>query len=261
LVDQLIRGHRRAGDEVAVVAVDPTSPFSGGAVLGDRIRMHEHALDPGVYIRSMGTRGNQGGLAAATGDVIRLLKAYGFPRILIETVGVGQTEIEIMEHADTTIVVLVPESGDSVQTMKAGVLESADIFVVNKADRPGAGQLASELRGLSHFRRHGVHKADQLDWEIPVLETEAANGKGVNALVEHIGRHRNLLEASGALAQRRMARRRAEFKKRLLAEFHQQLDAVLVSNTFDALVERIDNGGLEPEAAMTALREQLRSRL
>src|SRR5262245_34692501 len=146
LVDRLTTLLRSEGNSVGIIAVDPSSPFSGGAVLGDRIRMQTHTLDPDVFIRSMATRGSLGGLAGATGDVIRLLDAFGFAWIIIETVGVGQTELDIIRQADTTVVALVPESGDSIQAMKAGLMEVADVFVVNKADRPGAHALMAELR-------------------------------------------------------------------------------------------------------------------
>ncbi|MBI1725904.1 MAG: methylmalonyl Co-A mutase-associated GTPase MeaB, partial [Candidatus Rokubacteria bacterium] len=153
LVDRLTARLRAGGAGVGVIAVDPSSPFTGGAVLGDRIRMQAHTLDPDVFIRSMATRGSLGGLAAATGDVIKLLDAFGKQWILIETVGVGQTELDIIKQADTTVVVLVPESGDAIQTMKAGLMEVADIFVVNKADRDGATPLMTEVRFMVHLHR------------------------------------------------------------------------------------------------------------
>src|SRR5262245_26737287 len=152
LLAALASAYRRAGEEVGVVAVDPTSPFSGGALLGDRIRMNDLATDPGIFIRSMATRGSLGGLATTTREVIDLMDAFGLARVLVETVGVGQTELEITGAADTVVVVLVPESGDAIQTMKAGLMEIADIFVVNKADRPGADRLMTEIRMAVHLR-------------------------------------------------------------------------------------------------------------
>jgi LAO/AO transport system kinase len=236
LLAAVAAAYRRAGDEVGVVAVDPTSPFSGGALLGDRIRMNDLATDPGIFIRSMATRGSLGGLATTTREVIDLMDAFGIARLLVETVGVGQTELEITGAADTVVVVLVPESGDGVQAMKAGLMEIADIFVVNKSDRPGADRLITELRTALHLRagdamqnvpaHHGVDHKEAArtkgargerprararvvspdGWEIPVLKTVAQSGEGVDALIEAIDRHRAHLEASGLLEVRRRTR-------------------------------------------------------
>src|SRR3989338_5753690 len=164
LVDKLIQHFRKEKKEVGVIAIDPSSPFSGGAILGDRIRMQSHATDKGVFIRSLGSRGSHGGLSKATKEIVRLYDAAGFDIVIIETVGVGQTELDIMEIADTTLVVLVPESGDTVQTMKAGLMEIADIFIVNKADRDGAELLASELKEMIHFTSGGKN-----GWLQPVI--------------------------------------------------------------------------------------------
>ena len=174
LVDKLIGIYRSEGLKVGVVAIDPSSPFTGGAVLGDRIRMMDHGGDDGVFIRSLGSRGSHGGLSRATRDVVLLMDAFGFDVILIETVGVGQTELDIMAVADTTVVVLVPESGDTIQTMKAGLMEIADVFVVNKADREGADRIYAELASLSHLFSHV---------QIPVFKTEAIHKKGIEELV------------------------------------------------------------------------------
>jgi len=219
LVDRLTARLRAEGASVGVIAVDPSSPFTGGAVLGDRIRMQAHTLDPGVFIRSMATRGSLGGLAAATGDVIKLMDAFGFPWILIETVGVGQTELDIVRQADTTVVILVPESGDSIQAMKAGLMEVADIFVVNKADRDGAHALMAELRFSAHLHYSSSVSAKDIEWEIPVLAAQATNDVGVVELLEEIKRHRRALEEAGALEKRRQARRRAELRTLLVEEF------------------------------------------
>jgi LAO/AO transport system kinase len=219
LVDRLTARLRAEGASVGVIAVDPSSPFTGGAVLGDRIRMQAHTLDPGVFIRSMATRGSLGGLAAATGDVIKLMDAFGFPWILIETVGVGQTELDIVRQADTTVVILVPESGDSVQAMKAGLMEVADIFVVNKADRDGAHALMAELRFSAHLHYSSSVSAKDIEWEIPVLAAQATNDVGVAELLGEIKRHRHALEEAGALEKRRQARRRAELRTLLVEEF------------------------------------------
>ncbi len=219
LVDRLTARLRAEGASVGVIAVDPSSPFTGGAVLGDRIRMQAHTLDPGVFIRSMATRGSLGGLAAATGDVIKLMDAFGFPWILIETVGVGQTELDIVRQADTTVVILVPESGDSIQAMKAGLMEVADIFVVNKADRDGAHALMAELRFSAHLHYSSSVSAKDIEWEIPVLAAQATNDVGVAELLGEIKRHRRALEEAGALEKRRQARRRAELRTLLVEEF------------------------------------------
>ncbi len=231
----LIERLRDRGETVGVIAVDPTSPYTGGALLGDRIRMNEVAQDEGVFIRSMATRGALGGLAAATREIMDVLAAYGFDVIIVETVGVGQSELDIAAAADTTAVVLVPESGDSIQTMKAGLMEAADLFVVNKADRPGAPRLAKEVEMMLHLRlgeamrnvpvHHGVKlkgarerakakvkakaKAkveDAQTWAIPVLLTSAEKGEGMDELVERLDDHADWLRSSGELARRRRAR-------------------------------------------------------
>ncbi|HSF05769.1 MAG TPA: methylmalonyl Co-A mutase-associated GTPase MeaB, partial [Methylomirabilota bacterium] len=216
IADRLIALIRARGETVGVIAVDPSSPFTGGAVLGDRIRMQAHALDAGVFIRSMATRGAFGGLARATGDALKLLAAFGLQWILVETVGVGQTELDIMKLADTTIVVLVPESGDAIQTMKAGLLEAADVFVVNKADRSGADALVAELRFAAHLQHTSSGGPRDIDWEIPVLATEAQHDRGVAELLEAVERHRATLQTAGALETRRRNRRRQEFRRLLV---------------------------------------------
>lgn len=230
VTERLVQAFRAAGDRVAVVAVDPSSPFSGGALLGDRIRMESVALDPGVYIRSMASRGSLGGLATSTSEVCDVLDAGGFDRILIETVGVGQSELDVATMADTTVLVLVPESGDGIQALKSGVMEIADLFVVNKADRPGADRLAREIEITLGIRRgnaftripahHGVQlkpaeprpvaKDDAATWHQPVLSTAATKGEGTQVLVDGLNRHRAWMAAQGELAvrrRRRMARR------------------------------------------------------
>ncbi len=230
---QMAKAYREAGLTVGVVAVDPTSPFTGGALLGDRVRMESVALDPGVFIRSMATRGSLGGLSSATRDVCDVLDAFGFDRILIETVGVGQSELEIAHTADTSVVILVPESGDSIQTMKAGLMEIADIFVVNKADRTGADRVVHDLELMLGLRsgatmknmpaHHGVElkaqnparqarelaaKSDAERWTPPVLKTVANQGNGVSELIEALDRHFVYLDGSGALRERRRQRLR-----------------------------------------------------
>ncbi len=226
LASGLVQAFRERGEEVAVVAVDPTSPFSGGALLGDRIRMGDHALDSGVFIRSMATRGSLGGLAGNTRQVVELLDAFGFPNIIVETVGVGQTELEISSAADTVAVVLVPESGDGVQAMKAGLMEIADIFVVNKSDRIGADRLVREIRQALALRsggapmgdagHHGAIAAAQAHaaspgeengvWGTPVLKTSAGRGEGIQEFVAALLKHRAHLIESGEMRTRRRER-------------------------------------------------------
>lgn len=226
LTERLIRSFRGVGLKVAVVAVDPTSPFSGGALLGDRIRMETASTDPGVFIRSMATRGSIGGLATTTEEVCDVLEAFGFERILIETVGVGQTELDVARSAETTVLVLVPESGDGIQTLKAGVMEVADVYVINKADRPGAEKMQREIeimlgiRRGNAYRHVGAHHGPDgrsggrpdanptapPTWEPVVLQTVAPKGEGIPALIEALDRHRAYLEASGRLALRRRER-------------------------------------------------------
>jgi LAO/AO transport system kinase len=235
LLERLVTAYRSAGLKVAVVAVDPTSPFSGGALLGDRIRMESVALDQGVYIRSMATRSSLGGLATTTREVCDLLDAAGFDRILVETVGVGQSELDVARMADSTVLVLVPESGDGIQTLKSGIMEIADIFVINKADRSGADKLRQEIEVTLGIRRgnafrnmpahHGVASgaAGRRDrvaerrksgkaiegegvWDHPVLLTAAAKGEGISDLVQALDRHHEYLQHSGDLDQRRRRR-------------------------------------------------------
>ena len=204
LIAELANLCRARDEQVGVVAVDPTSPISGGALLGDRIRMNDLASDGGIFIRSMATRGSLGGLAATSKEVIDLMDAFGLTPLLIETVGVGQTELEITGAADTVVVVLVPESGDGIQAMKAGLMEIADIFVVNKADRPGADHVLNDLRGALHLRAGKT--LDPAQWAIPVLKTVAQTGEGVPELLDAIDRHRVHLEESGELGVRRRGR-------------------------------------------------------
>ena len=222
LVERLFKAYRASGLSVAVVAVDPTSPFTGGALLGDRIRMESVALDQGVFIRSMASRGSLGGLATTTREVCDVLDAARFDRILVETVGVGQSELDVARMADSTLLVLVPESGDGIQTLKSGVMEIADIFVVNKADRPGAEKLRQEIEITLGIRRgnayrhvpahHGpTHRGpaqapEGRGWEQPVLLAAAARGEGTDAVVDALDRHYGWLEQSGELARRRRRR-------------------------------------------------------
>lgn len=233
----LVKTYRDAGLKVGVIAVDPTSPFTGGALLGDRVRMESVALDPGVFIRSMATRGSLGGLAAATRETADVLDAFGFDRLLIETVGVGQSELDVARTADSTLLVLVPESGDSIQTLKAGVMEVADVFVVNKADRPGADRLRNDVELMLGLRKgvsfgnvpahHGVdlkrmnparlareaaNAEEAAVWTPPVLSAVAVKNEGIDTIVAALDRHFAYLERSGTLSARRRERMRERVK-------------------------------------------------
>ena len=236
LVTKLTKDYRSRGLTVAVVAVDPTSPFSGGALLGDRVRMNELAGDDGVFIRSMATRGSMGGLAVHTAQVCDVLDAAGFDRILIETVGVGQSELEVAQTADTTAVVLVPESGDAVQAMKAGLMEIADVFVINKADREGADRAAQAIRSALHLR------AQTSDWDIPVHMTIAARAEGVSELVNRFEEHLGWLTETGTLERRRGQRleQRLEtlVREQLWTRFHGAVPAGAWEAAVAALTER-----------------------
>ncbi|HJV54837.1 MAG TPA: methylmalonyl Co-A mutase-associated GTPase MeaB [Methylomirabilota bacterium] len=257
LVDRVTSRLRAQGLAVGVIAVDPSSPFTGGAVLGDRIRMQTHTLDPDVFIRSMATRGSLGGLARATGDVIKLMDAFGFPWIIIETVGVGQTELDIIRQVDTTVVALVPESGDSIQAMKAGLMEVADVFVVNKADRDGAHALMAELRFSVHLHYTSGGGPKDIDWEVPILAAQAANDVGIDELMAQVQRHRAVLEQAGALETRRQARRRAELEALLVEEFTAQVTArVQTDPALGATIDAVTAGRLDPYSAVAQILSQ-----
>jgi LAO/AO transport system kinase len=217
IVDKLTAVIRQQGLTVGIICTDPSSPFSGGAVLGDRIRMQQHYLDEGVFIRSMATRGSHGGLPHSISNVIKLLSAFGKDFILVETVGVGQTELDIMQNADTTVVILTPEAGDTIQTMKAGLLEIADILVVNKADRPGADNLMVELRNMLELPSANTF------WQVPMIAAQAVNNIGIQELYEQIVRHRKTSEETGLLLQRRKKQRRHEFMEAVQNRLHDEL--------------------------------------
>jgi LAO/AO transport system kinase len=253
VVDRFTALLRARGDAVGIVAVDPSSPFTGGAVLGDRIRMQAHALDPGVFIRSMATRGSLGGLARATGEVVKLLSAAGHRWVLIETVGVGQTELDVMKIADTTIVVLVPESGDAIQTMKAGLMEAADVFAVNKADRAGAPALMAELKFAAHLHYASSASRKDVDWEIPVLSLQAQNNVGVAELLADVERHRAALEQSGAFETRRRERARAELEALLMDAFRTRVERGLAAGHLKAVFEEVVAGTRDPYSAAASI--------
>lgn len=252
LVDGLTTLMRQAGETVGIVAVDPSSPFTGGALLGDRIRMTKHYLDRGVFIRSMATRGSHGGLSRATKDVIKLMDAASLDYILVETVGVGQTELDIMGTTDTVLVALVPEAGDGVQVMKAGLMEIADIFVVNKADRDGAQRMMTELSLMLELKysNRPADGTEQSHWRIPVLATQAINGTGLPELLQSIRDHHQSSVTSGELARRRAERRREELIARVEYEVRKRLTAGArtdpeLSRYFDA----VGAGTLDPHSA------------
>ncbi|MEU3838010.1 methylmalonyl Co-A mutase-associated GTPase MeaB [Streptomyces microflavus] len=245
----LVAAYRRAGKRVGVLAVDPSSPFSGGALLGDRIRMADHASDPGVYIRSMATRGHLGGLAWSAPQAIRVLDAAGCDVILVETVGVGQSEVEIASQADTSVVLLAPGMGDGIQAAKAGILEIGDVYVVNKADRDGADATARELNhmlGLGQSRGPG-------DWRPPIVKTVAARGQGTDEVVEALEKHRAWMEEHGVLTERRTARASHEVETIAVTALRERIADLRGDRRLHALAERIVAGDLDPYAAADEL--------
>ncbi|MFI6879716.1 methylmalonyl Co-A mutase-associated GTPase MeaB [Streptomyces sp. NPDC050400] len=249
----LVSAYRRAGKRVGVLAVDPSSPFSGGALLGDRVRMSEHASDPGVYIRSMATRGHLGGLAWAAPQAIRVLDAAGCDVVLVETVGVGQSEVEIASQADTSVVLLAPGMGDGIQAAKAGILEIGDVYVVNKADRDGADATARELNhmlGLGESRAPG-------DWRPPIVKTVAARGEGIDEVVEALEKHRAWMEERGVLAERRAARAAREVETIAVTALRERIGDLSGDRRLGALAERIVAGELDPYRAADELVEGL----
>jgi LAO/AO transport system kinase len=247
LVDRLIATARAAGvAQLGVLAVDPSSPFTGGAILGDRVRMQDHALDAGVYIRSMASRGHLGGLAVAVPEAIRMLAAAGFPLVLIETVGVGQVEVEVAGATDTTVVVLNPKWGDAVQANKAGLLETADIFVINKADRPGAGETRRDLEQMLDLTALG-------DWRPPVLETTASTGEGVDTLWAEMDRHERHLAEQGGLERRRAARLEREFRIVVRARVEREVDRLSTDGEFSGLVQAVAEHRMDPYDAADRL--------
>lgn len=264
LTTLLALAYRALDFRVGIVAVDPTSPFTGGALLGDRIRMEAIATDPGVYIRSMATRGSLGGLATATREVCDVLDGFGIDVILIETVGVGQSELDVARTADTTLVVLVPESGDSIQTLKAGVMEIADVYAVNKADRAGADRLRKDIELMLTMRANSATKdaavqGDTAAWRAPVLRTSAAKAEGISELIDAIDRHREYLEQSGMLR----LRRRRRLRERVMEIVEQQLRQLLWTDSetvswLDDQLPTMETGDVTPFAIAELLRARSR---
>lgn len=247
LVDALTKILRRAGKRVAIVAVDPTSPFTGGALLGDRIRMQDHATDNGVFIRSMATRGSLGGLAPATSDAVKILDAMGYDIVFIETVGTGQAEVDVVGAADTVVIVLVPGLGDTVQTMKAGIMEIGDLFVVNKADQGDGDRTLTEIKMMLGLRPHST-------WQPPVLKTVATTGTGIQAVLDAIDTHRRHLEDRDLLEEKRHRRRAAEILRAVEMRIKDRvLDAATRSGRLEELAQRVHAGELDPYSAADEL--------
>ncbi|MFE7131131.1 methylmalonyl Co-A mutase-associated GTPase MeaB [Streptomyces sp. NPDC057638] len=247
----LVTAYRKAGKRVGVLAVDPSSPFSGGALLGDRVRMSDHASDPGVYIRSMATRGHLGGLAWAAPQAIRVLDAAGCDVVLVETVGVGQSEVEIAAQADTSVVLLAPGMGDGIQAAKAGILEIGDVYVVNKADRDGADATARELNhmlGLGEARGPG-------DWRPPIVRTVAAREEGIDELVEALEKHRAWMEERGVLAERRRRRAAVEIETIAVTALRERIGDLHGDRRLGALAESVARGELDVYRAADSLVE------
>ncbi|WP_328607089.1 methylmalonyl Co-A mutase-associated GTPase MeaB [Amycolatopsis sp. NBC_00345] len=251
----LLTALRSAGLRVGVLAIDPSSPFSGGALLGDRIRMTEHATDPGVFIRSMATRGHLGGLSWATPQAVRVLDAAGFDVVLIETVGVGQSEVDVVKLADTTVVLLAPGMGDGIQAAKAGVLEIADVFVVNKADRDGAEATVHDLKQMISLARRELRGPS---WRQPIVRTIASKGEGAAEVVAALDSHHAWLTAHGELARRRAARARDEVEAIALRRLRAELADLRDGDRLAGLADRVVARELDPFAAAEALIADLR---
>jgi GTPase len=247
LTDRLIGAARSEGHQVGVVAVDPTSPFSGGAILGDRIRMQSHALDEGVFVRSMATRGHLGGLALATPEAVRVLVASGWPLVLVETVGVGQVEVEIAGAADTTVVVVNPGWGDSVQAAKAGLLEAADVFVINKADRPGAQETARDLESMLDLG------STDAGWRPPIVTTVATTDEGTEALWSVVRSHRDYLSDSGLLERRRNQRLLDELRRVVAFRIERAVRSGERGSIYDDVKRALLNREMDPYEAAEKL--------
>jgi len=250
LTGALVGRFRGRGLRVGVLAVDPTSPFSGGALLGDRVRMSEHATDPGVFIRSLASRGHLGGLSAAAPQALRVVDAAGFDVVCVETVGVGQAEVEIASLADTTLVIMAPGMGDSIQAAKAGILEVADVFVVNKCDRPGAQEVVRDLRAMLALAPRGPGR-----WRPPIVAVSAQTGEGIDELAGRLDAHLAWLEESGELARRRLARAREEISGIVVAAIRARIGGLPGAgrSRLRELAEKVAGGALDPYAAADEL--------
>ncbi|OJF09580.1 methylmalonyl Co-A mutase-associated GTPase MeaB [Couchioplanes caeruleus] len=253
--NELVRALRRAGHRVGVLAVDPSSPFTGGAILGDRVRMQEHTTDPGVYIRSMSSRGQLGGLAAATPQAVRVLEGAGCDVVLVETVGVGQAEVEIASLADTTLVLLAPGMGDAIQAVKAGILEIADVFVVNKADRPGADATYRDIQGMLGLGERGPG-----DWRPQVVRATAVKGEGIDDVVGAIGKHREWLEKTGSLRAAHEKRAAVEVEAIALGTLRARMGSLHEGTALGKLAAQVADGAIDPYAAAEALLAELGDR-
>jgi LAO/AO transport system kinase len=250
--NELVRAFRRAGRRVGVLAVDPSSPFTGGAILGDRVRMQDHATDPGVYIRSMSSRGHLGGLSAATPQATRVLEGAGCDLVIVETVGVGQAEVEVARLADTTLVLVAPGMGDSIQAVKAGVLEVADLFVLNKADRDGADNTYRDIQGMI-----GLGERAPGQWRPPVVRAVAARGEGIDDIVAAVDKHRAWLEESGRLQRRRELRAAAEVEAIALGALRERIGTLRHGEALTGLAAQVAGGQLDPYAAADQLLSSL----
>lgn len=251
LISAMTKSRRAADKQIGVISIDPSSPFTSGALLGDRIRLTDHFLDPGVFIRSMANRGALGGLSEATLQAALLMDAAGKDEVLLETVGVGQAEVDIIDHADTIVLVLIPGSGDSVQALKAGVMEIPDIIVVNKADHPLTDTMVREIRGV-------LSLAPQRGWKVPIIKTQAANGIGVDELIEVMEAHREYLTQEGKLAERRRKNLRNEVLAICAHRMRMRLEEALErDDEFAKLMDEVENRQVDPASAATTLLERV----
>jgi len=274
LVNELAKGFRQRSHLVGIIAVDPSSPFSGGAVLGDRVRMRDLSGDKGIFIRSMASRGTLGGLSRATASVVKLLDAAGYGTILVETVGAGQAEVDIASTAHTTLVIEAPGMGDDVQSIKAGILEIADLLVVNKADKSGAARTAAMLKSMlqlestSMVRHHGQKmlggtgsdgetRSDGLSWQVPVLLTVATSGEGVDALVDAIVAHREFLKESGGWMEREIERSRREMEQLLQHRLISRLQSAIPKDNRERLIAAVAAREIDPYAAVAELFQRM----
>lgn len=241
LTDKLAKEFRKRGKTVGIIAVDPTSPFSGGAILGDRIRMLDLSSDEGIFVRSMATRGSLGGLSQKAGDAVKLMDAFGFDIIIIETVGVGQSEVDIVKTADTTMVVVIPGMGDDIQAIKAGILEIGDLFTINKADREGTDKLNIEIEMMLELN------PEHVGWRPPINRTIASKGEGIEAVVDSIEEHQKYLNDSGEIVKIRKARIENEVTAMLNDKVNRYIDKnVVATDEFDSLVEKLQGREIEP---------------